>query len=172
MFCICQSSHPWLGHVLPSMAGACSAIWHRRLLCCHGSQTAQASSTVSTHPPPSPAPADSSSTTGTPLFKYVFNAALSASRFAGTLWNLTRSANHFSSSGLVITCSGIKGKRGECGKLEGAAGLRIVRRGCGGFANQAAGVRRGCGSCGGCVDRAVGLHTLYISSLDVKQARM
>jgi hypothetical protein len=80
---------------------------------------------------------------------------LSASRFAGTLWNLTRSANHFSSSGLVITCSGIKGKRGECGKLEGAAGLRIVRRGCCRFANQAAGaaglriVRRVCGSCGG-----------------------
>jgi hypothetical protein len=83
---------------------------------------------------------------------------LSASRFAGTAWNLTRSANHFSSSGLVITCSGIKGKRGECGKLEGAAGLRIVRPHCGGgaaglrfeIANQAAG-------CGGVADRAAGV---------------
>jgi hypothetical protein len=75
---------------------------------------------------------------------------LSASRFAGTLWNLTRSANHFSSSGLVITCSGIKGKRGECGKLEGAAGLRIVRRG-------AAGLRIRRRGCGGVADRAAGV---------------
>ncbi len=42
--------------------------------------------------PPAPSPS-ASAVTGLPLLMYVFNAVLSASQWAGTAWNFTRSAN-------------------------------------------------------------------------------